>query len=909
MKRSLFTVLCCVALVFVISANGALAQQFDIPYQKFVLSNGLTVIVHEDHKAPIVAVNVWYHVGSKNEKPGKTGFAHLFEHLMFNGSENSNDDYFQILERIGATDLNGTTNEDRTNYFQNVPVAALDTVLFLESDRMGHLIGAIDKAKLDEQRGVVQNEKRQGDNAPYSVAEDLIINAVFPAGHPYSHSVIGSLEDLDAASLADVKEWFKSSYGPGNAVVVIAGDIDVKTAKEKAEKYFGGIAPGPPVAHFEQWVAKRTGEQRQIAQDRVPQARIYKVWNIPGVGSADNDYLNLLSDILYSDKASRLYKRLIYDDQTATSGGASLDQREIASLFVIQMTAKPGGDINKVEAGVDQELARLLAEGPTQDELDRVKTQYFSQFVRGAERIGGFGGKSDILATNQVFRGSPDAYKESLDRVSKATVADLKAAGQRWLGDGVYSLQIVPFPKATATADVDRKTIPTPGTNAPPKFPPFERAKLANGMEVIVAERHSVPVINMELLVNAGFASDQFAQPGTAALAMNMIDEGTKTRSAIEISKELASLGAKLASGSTADTSSVRLSTLKTKLDGALGLYADVILDPAFPAADFERLKKQQIAGIQNEKVNAFPTALRVLPKFIYGAGHAYASPGTGFESTVAKITRADLVKFHDTWFKPNNATIVIVGDTTMAEIKPKLEKLFAGWKPGAVPTKNIATVKAADKPVVYLVDKPGAAQSVIIAGLAAPPESNPNEIAIASMNTVLGGAFVSRLNMNLREDKHWSYGAGSFMMPARGQRMFLAYAPVQTDKTKESVSEVKKELADILTDKPITPAELDRAKGTLTKSLPGRWETNDRVGASIGDIVQFGLAPDYFSTYADKVNGLVVTDLNNAAKEVINNNAIVWVIVGDLSKIESGVRELNLGEVHIIDADGNVLK
>lgn len=912
MKRSSSVVTLAAILVFALLSGIVSAQQFAIPYEKFVLSNGLTVIVHEDHKAPIVAVNVWYHVGSKNEKPGKTGFAHLFEHLMFNGSENSNDDYFQILERIGATDLNGTTNEDRTNYFQNVPVSALDTVLFLESDRMGYLLGAIDKAKLDEQRGVVQNEKRQGDNSPYSISEELITKAVFPASHPYSHTVIGSMEDLDAASLDDVKDWFKSSYGPGNAVIVIAGDIDVKTAKEKVEKYFGGIAPGPPVAHFEKWVAQRTGEQRQIAQDRVPQGRIYKVWNVPGIGTADNDYLTLLSDVLNSDKASRLYKRLVYDEQIATSTGASLDDREIGSLFEVVVTAKPGGDLNMVEKAVNEEMAKLLSVGPTQEELDRVKTGFYSNFVRGAERIGGFGGKSDILARNQVFNGSPDAYKQSLDRVAKATVEDLKNAGRRWLSDGVYTRRIVPYPKSTAAnTSLDRSTIPMPGEDASPKFPEIQRTKLTNGMEVILVERHGVPVVNMRLLIGAGFSSDQFAQPGTASLAMNMLDEGTKTRSSIEMSKQLAALGATLSTGSTVDTSIVNLSTLKSKLDLALGLYSDVILEPAFPQSDFDRLKKLQLATIQNEKSQAIPTALRVLPQVLYGQNHAYGNPysGSGFEETVTKITRDDLVKFHETWFKPNNSTMIVVGDTKMAEIKPKLEQLFSGWKAGSVPNKNVATVKQPEKQAVYLIDKPGAAQTVIIAGLLAPPKSNPNELAIETMNTVLGGAFVSRLNMNLREDKHWSYGAGSVIPSARGQRIFLAYAPVQTDKSKESVAEVVKELNGIGKDKPITSEEMARAKGTLTRSLPGQWETNDSIIGSIGEIVQFGLSPDYFSTYANNISSLGLNQLNQAGSSVVKSDGLVWVIVGDLSKIEAGIRAMNIGDVHVIDADGKPIR
>jgi zinc protease len=903
------------SILFLVSTFSAVTvgQTFDIPYQKFVLKNGLTVIVHEDHKAPIVAVNIWYHVGSKNEKPGKTGFAHLFEHLMFNGSEHFNKDYFQALETIGGSDLNGTTNEDRTNYFQNVPVNALDSVLWLESDRMGHLLGAIDKAKLDEQRGVVQNEKRQGENEPYAVGYELMTKAVYPANHPYSHSVIGSMEDLDAASLDDVKEWFKTYYGPGNAVLVIAGDIDAKTARDKAEKYFGEIPPGPPVAHFEKWIAPRTGEQRQIAQDRVPAAQLTKVWNVPGFGTADADYLNLLSDVLNSDKASRLYKRLVYDEQIATSVGAYIMDREIGGLFVIDVTAKPGGDTAQIEKAVDEELKKLLTVGPTKEELDRIRTRMFSNFVRGAERIGGFGGKSDILARSQVYGGSPDAYKKSLKTISSATVMDLKTAGSKWLSDGSYTLWIVPFPNAEAsTAKADRTKMPQPGEGPEPRFPEMQRAKLSNGMEVIVAQRRGVPVVNMNLLIGAGFAADQFGQPGTASLAMNMLDEGTKTRNSIEISKQLSTLGASLGTGSTLDTSTVSLSTLKSNLDGALNLYADVILNPAFPQEDLERLKRLQIANIQQEKSQPIPMALRVLPKLLYGQGHAYGNPysGAGMEETVAKITRDDVIKFHRTWFNPSNATMVIVGDTTLAEIRPKLEALFATWKgTQPVPTKNIATLPMPPKPKVYLVDKPGALQSIVLAGLLAPPKSNPDEQAIEAMNTVLGGAFISRLNLNLREDKHWSYGAGSLLFPARGQRIFAAYAPVQTDKTKESVSEMSKELKGILKDKQITADELSMAKNNLTLALPGIWETNSSVSSAIGDMVQFGLPPDYFSTYAKNIRALSQANLNTASSKVIRPESLVWIIVGDLSKIEKGIRDLNLGDVSVINADGNPIR
>jgi zinc protease len=902
-----------VCLALTMTAPGAMAEETaiaEIAYQRFVLPNGLTLVVHEDHKAPIVAVNVWYHVGSKNERLGKTGFAHLFEHLMFNGSEHYNDDYFKVLERIGATDLNGTTNNDRTNYFQNVPVSALDTVLWMESDRMGHLVGVIDKARLDEQRGVVQNEKRQSENEPYGLAYSLIQENTYPKGHPYSWTVIGSMEDLGAASLEDVKEWFATYYGAANAVIVIAGDVRAEEVRRKVESYFGHIPSGPPLAKHAVWVAPMSGTHRQQMQDRVPQARVYKVWNTPEWGSPDDDYLGLVAAVLATGKTSRLYKRLVYDDQIATAVNAAQWSAEIGSQFGIDATTRPAGDLAAVERAVDEEWARFLASGPTAEELQRVKTAALARFTRGIERIGGFGGKSDVLAESQVYGGRPDFYRTRLERVQKATAADLWNAAKRWLGDGVYVLDVHPFPEyAAAKADVDRTKRPEPGPPPATRFPAFQRARLASGLEVIVAERHAVPVVSFQLLVDAGYASDQFALPGTASLAGSMLDEGTRTRTSLQISEELAQLGAELSTASNLDLTTVSFSALKSRLGPSLEVLADVVLNPAFPAADFERLKKEQLARIQQEKAAPIPIALRVMPRLLYGEGHAYANPltGSGTEASVEKMTRDDLSRFHATWFKPGNATLIVVGDTTLAEIQPRLEKLFATWKGGDVPRKNIASVPPRPKPSVYLLDRPGAIQSLILAGHVAPPKANPREIAIETMNAILGGQFTSRLNMNLREDKHWSYGAGSIFWDARGQRPFIAYAPVQSDKTRESVAEVLKELKGIAGAIPITADELKFAQTAQTLTLPGQWETAGAVSASLAQIVRFGLDDRYFDSYAPKVLDLALADVAEAAK-VVRPDQVVWVIVGDRAKIEPGIRELNLGPITVIDPDGTVV-
>mgnify|MGYP002780466017 CR=1 FL=1 len=901
------------SLALVLAPARALAQaapEVEIPFQRFVLSNGLTLIVHEDRKAPIVAVNLWYHVGSKNEKPGKTGFAHLFEHLMFNGSENHNQDYFRVLERLGATDLNGTTDSDRTNYFQNVPKSALDVVLWMESDRMGHLLGAIDQARLDEQRGVVQNEKRQGENQPYGRAFNAIFEATYPKGHPYSWSVIGSMEDLDAASLADVHEWFRGYYGPNNAVLVIAGDIDAESARRKVEQYFGSIPPGPPISKHDVWIAPRSGEQRQQMEDRVPQARLYKVWNVPKWGSAEADHLSLAAEVLGSGKTSRLYKRLVYDDQLATDIAVFPYLREIGGQFFLWATARPGQELKALEKAVDEEMARFLAQGPTAAELERVKTNRRSAFLRGVERIGGFGGKSDLLAQSEVYAGRPDFYKVSQERLRRATPAEVQAAARRWLADGVFVLEVLPFAQYAAQgSDVDRTRLPQAGEPPAPEFPALQRARLSNGMEVVLAERRTVPLVSFSLVLDAGYAADPRGTPGVASLAMDMLDEGTRRRNALQISEELALLGARLNTGSDLDASYVNLSALQEQLDPALELFADVILNPAFPATDFERLRKEQLARIQREKVTPVQMALRVLPPLLYGPGHAYGNPltGSGTEASVQAIRREELEAFHRAWFRPNHARLVVAGDIGMDELRPRLERLFRDWRPGEVPAKPVATVEP-PRPAVYLVDRPGSEQSVIFAGQLFPPRANPDETALEVMNNLLGGMFTSRINMNLREDKHWSYGAASFAWPARGQRPFIAYAPVQSDKTAESMTELLRELRDLRGARPASAQELAMARDNLTLSLPGRWETIGAVAQSVGEQVRFGLPDDYWRTYAERVRAVSPADVQRAAAGRIQPEHLVWVVVGDRAKIEAPIRKLGLGELRFVDADGRPL-
>lgn len=896
-----------------IAKNDALPD-IDIPYQKHILPNGLTLIIHEDHKAPIVAVNIWYHVGSKDEKPGRTGFAHLFEHLMFNGSEHYNDEFFRPLEAAGATKMNGTTWLDRTNFYQNVPTSALDLTLWLESDRMAYLAAAIDQKKLDEQRGVVLNEKRQGENEPYGKVDDLIASSTYPVGHPYSWTTIGSEQDLNAASVDDVKEWFKTWYGAANATLVIAGDVNPAEVKQKVEHYFGAVPPGPVLKRQKDWVAKMSGEHRASIQDRVPQSRLYKTWNIPGTTTRDFALLELASDVLASGKNSRLYKRLVYVDQIATDVSASIGPFEIGSQFQITATAKPDVELKRVEQAVDEELARFLKDGPTAEELSRIRTAKYAGIIRGLERIDGSSGKSFILAQSQVYGGSPDFYKQSLQWLRDASASDVKAVAKQWLTDGVFALEVHPFPEyIAAKTDADRSKLPVTTTAPELKLPPLQRDTLSNGLKIVLAERHNAPVVQMNLIVDAGYAADSLSKPGTAKLALAMLDEGTKTLDSLQIAARAESLGAQLGAGSSLDTSFISLNAITTRLSESLDLFTDVLLNPTFPEKELARLKKQSLVAIQQERAQPYGIASRIYPQLIYGKGHAYANPlsGSGTEDNIRAMSREDLQMFYRRWVRPDNATLMITGDTTLAQIKPLLEQRLASWKTptDALPKKNLATVALPQKPRVFLINRTGSEQSLILAAEVAPPRNDPDHSAMVTVNTALGGNFVSRMNMNLREDKHWAYGAFTVLSTAKGQRPFFVYAPVQTDKTAEAMTEALKELRDLLGPRKLSDDEIKFAKDSMLLSLPGENETTGEVSSSYTHILTYGLADNYFNTLVDEVNALTPQQLAQAAARMIHPDALTWVIVGDLAKIEEPVRKLGFGEVKVLNAEGQLIR
>ncbi|CAN7176788.1 M16 family metallopeptidase [Massilia sp. LjRoot122] len=885
-------------------------KAYSIEHKKFVLPNGLTLLVHTDHSVPVVGVNMWYHVGSRNEKRGKTGFAHLFEHFFFNGSENYPHGFREAMDDLGANNRNGTTNTDRTNFFEDVPVSALERTLFLESDRMGFLGNYISKEMLERERGVVQNEKRQGENQPYGRVRMEISAKMYPYSHPYSWSTIGYMEDLQAASLDDIKEWYRTYYGPNNAVISLAGDITPERAYELVNKYFGAIPPGPPLPRTEKWIPQLDRNIRDEMEDHVPQVRIYRSWHTSSWRDTDTQRLNLLAGVLAGSKNARLDKRLVYEKGMATGVSAYVNDAELGGTFNLSVTVKPGVDPMEVEREMERVVAELLEKGPTEAELKRVKTRDLADFARSLERVGGMGGRNDVLAESQTYGGKPDAYLDRLEIFATSGPADVKTAANRWLRANHYTMTVRPSSKlAAAKSTLDRKKLPGLGEAPDVKFPALQRAQLKNGLKVVLLERHSAPIVNVSLAVDAGAASDTAAKAGAASLALDLLDKGTKTRDAFALSDALENLGARLYTGTGQDQSLVRLQATSANLAPSLALMAEAALTPAFPQDQFALSKSRRIAGIAQEKAQPNSLALRLVPSVLYGAEHAYGKPASGFEASVQSLTRDDLMAWHAAWFKPGSATIVVAGDTSMDKLLPALEASFGKWQQGTAPSKKMTTVPATQGKRLILVDKPDAPQSTIVATHISHAYGQPEDLAIEPVMVNFGGMATSRLNRNLRLDKHWSYGTQARLTEVRGQRPFYIIAPVQTDKTIEAMREVQKELRGVAGERPLVGTEYESIMRSMTSRLPGRYSTLAALESAGLEAVNLGLADDYWSKYASNVRALTPEQLGAASSKFIKPDEAVWMVIGDLRKIEAGVRSLGWGEVTVVDADGKPIR
>ena len=910
-----------------------LAKLVDIPHEKFTLANGLRVVVHTDRKAPIVAVSVWYGVGSKHEPKGKTGFAHLFEHLMFNGSENAPGDYFEPLQQVGATDFNGTTWLDRTNYFQNVPTGALERALFLESDRMGHLLGAVTQEKLDNQRGVVQNEKRQGDNQPYGLVEYLQFESLFPKGHPYHHSTIGSMADLDAASLDDVKKWFRDNYGPNNAVLVLAGDIDAATAKPLVEKYFGDIPRGPAVKAVKAPVTTLKASKHDEMTDRVATTRIYMNWVVPGLNDKDAPALDVAATVLGGLASSRLDNALVRKEKIAVSVTASLQEFQHASVFEVSADVKPGVDQAVVAKRLKEVIDELLKNGPTADEVNRSLVSKLAQYIRGTEAVGGFGGKAVVLAQGELFSNDSNFYKKRLVALGALTPAKVQAVAKRWLSRPVYSLTVKPgertldggklggWRSACAVAPgsngpacywnpgtddaggpataIDRSKLPDVGSLAPLDFPSIERGTLSNGIPVVFAKRSSVPNVVISISFDAGYAADPKSALGTQSLMLSLMPEGTKTRDSVQIAEENERLGSSISTSASLDRTSVTMFALTPNLAPSIDLLADVVRNPAFAPDEVERLRGQQLSRISAEFNNPNAIGSRILLPTLYGDGHPYGVPpsGLGDPTVVAKVSRDDLNAFHQAWLRPEKARIVVVGDTTLAAVTALLEKSFGNWPaPSAAAGKKAFDVSIPKpKKRIVLVDRPKSPQSVILAGQVLDARGSDDLVALLAANEVYGGNFLSRINMNLRETKGWSYGVRSSVNLNIESVPFIISAPVQSDKTGDSMKELIAELTAYLGSKGTTEEELVRTVNGNVRRLPGSFETGGAVFGGVNTILNFGRPDDYYEKLPAKYEAMKAADVDAAGRAKLNVDKLTWVVVGDASVVKSQLEMLGM--------------
>lgn len=901
-----------------------LARLVSIPYERFTLPNGLRVLVHTDRKAPVVAVSVWYGVGSKHEPAGRTGFAHLFEHLMFNGSENAPGDFFKPLQEVGATDFNGTTWFDRTNYFQTVPVGALDRALFLESDRMGYLLGAVTQEKLDNQRGVVQNEKRQGDNQPYGLVEYLINQNLFPPGHGYRHNTIGSMADLDAASLADVKRWFTDNYGPNNAVLVLAGDIDAPTARKLVEKYFGAIPRGPRVAPVSDGPVTLKAPVDLVHKDRVATTRIYRSWSTPGLNDLSSVPLEAGVSVLGGLSSSRLDNALVRDEKVAVSVSADFGVFQSVGVLTLSADVRPGVSPDLVARRMDEVIAGLIASGPTEEELDRARRVEIAGQIRSTEAVGGFGGKAVTLAEGELYANDPDLYRKRLDAWAAVTPKAVQASLKTWLSRPAVSIRVEPGNRdidggplggdtAARGAVIDRTGVkaaastpradpamPGAGKVSALDFPAIERATLANGMPVLYARRAGEPRTLVAASFDAGTAADQVRDFGLQSMMLKALTEGAGGLSSRQIAEESEMLGASIGAMAGSDRSGVVLDALTPNLAPSLALYANVLRRPTFEASVIERLRGQQLARISAEANNPSAIAAAELSRRLYGQGHPYSvrAGGAGDAAVVARLNPAELKAAHDRWIRPDNGRLLIVSDKPLSEILPVLNSALGDWKAEASVPKGAKAFAA--PPVttgnrVVLIDRPKSPQSVISAGQVLGVRGGDDLLALQAGNEVLGGGFLSRLNMNLRETKGWSYGVRSGIPETAEWVAFRVTAPVQADRTADSITEILKETREFTTTRGTTGEERQLTVDGATRELPGQFERSAAVLNGLATLAEFKRPDDWYVRLPERYGAMTAADMDSAVRRAIDPSRLTFVVVGDASVVKPQLDRLGL--------------
>jgi predicted Zn-dependent peptidase len=916
-----------------------LVRSVDIPFEQFRLANGLRVIVHTDRKAPIVSVNVWYHVGSVDEPVGRSGFAHLFEHIMFRGSEHSRVDHFKPLEEAGGTQFNGTTDFNRTNYFQTVPTPALGLALFLESDRMGWLLPALTPEVLASERDIVLNEKRDGENQPGGLLFPALLAALYPADHPYSIPAIGREPDLRAASVEDAKRWFRTHYGPNNAVLVLAGDIDTKTARPMVEHWFGQIPPGPTPARFASPVPERRATTRQTLTDKVATTRLVRAWPLPGQDTPGLAALEVGLATLGGGPTSLLFDRLVRTERLAVGVSASVASWEGASLALVSAEVRPGVDPATVERRIDELLTQWKAEGPSAEELARVATRAVGGTIRGLEQVGGFGGKGQALAEGAVFADDPADYRRQLTEIAAATPETVKAAAARWLGAGDHRVMLVPgarnptsvtAPQAARTVaraeapaatgfrpegtPADRKAgAPAVGEVTRLAAPTVERAKLSNGMEVQFVANSAVPVVRVQLALDGGIAADSRTKPGTQRLMLGSLREGTAGAlgplDGPEIARRLEALGASVSASAALDRTRFSLNALTPNLAPSLALFADIVAAPTFPEDQLERIRGQALASLASEGTEPQGIAFRAAPALLFGPDHPYGQSlsGNGTPDGVKAVTRADLAAFHSGILQPDRAVLFVVGDTSLAAIRPLLEQHFGKLKARAPPLGALTAPAVAPAPQaagrIILYDRPGAPQSFILAGSPLPITGRDDILPLSLANDVFGGLATSRLWRLLREEKGWSYGASSSASATAREMPFLLTAPVDRAQTGPAIAEIRRLLGEFRTTNPPQPAEVDRARASSIRSLPGDFETGGAMLGALERAVVLKLPDDYLATLPGRIEAVPMDAIRAAPMPAAG--ALAFIVVGDRATVEPQLKALGLPvEVRAADRD-----
>ncbi|MEW5976634.1 MAG: pitrilysin family protein [Acidobacteriota bacterium] len=884
-----------------------------IPFEHYRLTNGLQVILHQDRKLPIVHVNLWYHVGSKNERPGRTGFAHLFEHMMFQGSKNADGGYLTLVEKAGANlrngGVNGTTSFDRTNYFETVPREALEYVLWLESDRMGYLTDALTQEKLDNQRDVVKNERRQSyENVPYGRAFEVILANTFPKGHPYSWLVIGSQEDISAATLEDVIDFFKTYYTPNNCSLAVAGDFEREQVVSLVERYFGPLPPGPALERPRLWLPKLEGQKRVVVSDRVPQERLYLVWPTPAYFQPGDAELDIASRILSHGKNSRLYKTLVYDTQIASDVSAFNYSLEISGLFGVIATARPGHSLEEIEETIRKEISRFAREGPNEEELAREKAKQEFDFISGLERIGGFGGKADLLNGYNTFLGDPDYFQKDFERYGRLTADSIRACVGQYL-DHQNQLALTFVPEASDRPnipEIDRRVAPALGAKAAFHPPPAESMQLGNGLQVIVITQRELPKVAASLVLKSGGISDPSGLPGVAWMTGQMLDEGTSTRTALQIQAQLDRMGTILSTHAEAELSHVSFEALTQHLEPSLQLMADLVLDPVFPEEELERNRKKRLDSILQERNNPAVIGRKAFRIALFGPDHPFGRDTAGTETSLQALRSSDLQAFYQTYWKPNIAALIFAGDIDLEDAVRYADRYFGGWLPAPVSQISVPLVEAPQRPQLFLVDRQGAPQSQIRIGGLGPKRKVDDFYAIELMNAVLGGAFGSRLNLNLREDKGYTYGAFSSFSFARDLGLWVCGAGVQTQFTKATITEIRKELESIRDGLPITDSELDAARANLTRGFAQRFETLGRLVDEVAETFSYDLPIEEIARYPQQIESTTLEEVRAAVQKYIDFGRTICVVVGDKDQIEGDLRELSWCGTTLLDVDGN---